>query len=116
MDGVAILRVDVPIYFANAQSIKTRLKNFEELMQVGAPATYLQPSCLVGRGVTLYSAWLLLGRDGTGERGAPIPPGYLTCAIPWNACRSGAQPLLLSCAVLVSHCGAFKVSASKAAS
>ena len=72
MDGVAILRVDVPIYFANAQSIKTRLKNFEELMQVSPSAAYLQLYSLVGQGVTLYSAWLLLGRDGTGERGGPI--------------------------------------------
>ena len=63
VDGVAILRVDVPIYFANAQSIKTRLKKFEELLQVGRLVTYLQVA--FGRqGVALCPAWPLLDRDG----------------------------------------------------
>ena len=95
MDGVAILRVDVPIYFANAQSIKTRLKNFEELLQVGATFNSLlvgPTSNLfqVGQGVALCPAWPFLDRDGLGGD-VLDPPSRSICAIPHKCLPIGGS-------------------------
>lgn len=81
MDGVAILRVDVPIYFANAQSIKTRLKNFEELLQVGHWMTYLQ-LCIGGTGCGFVPCLAFAGQIWNGAVCWTDSPSRSICAIP----------------------------------